>query len=262
LKATSTANPRILDWEGVLNARDTGGIPAAAGSVRPGALVRSGVLNGLTPAGVEALTEHGVRTVIDVRAADEIADHWDRYPLRDHPIVGYRNLSFTAGHDERMRDQVREVYGAAQSREEINRLDLDNHRAGIGAIVAAIADAPDGGVLIHCHAGKDRTGLVVALTLSAIGVSDEDIADDYALSQLVLDELVTEWFAYMGAAPSEQERLRTLADPSREAMLGTLDHLHERYGGAQAYLLGAGVTEAQLARLRARLVHPDAPRPA
>jgi protein tyrosine/serine phosphatase len=257
LKATATANPRILEWEGVLNARDTGGIPAATGTIRRGALVRSGVLNGLTPAGVEALTEHGVRTVIDVRAADEIADHWDRYPLREHPIVGYRNLSFTAGHDERMRDQVRAVYAAAQSREEINRLDLDNHRDGIAAIVAAIADAPPGGVLIHCHAGKDRTGLVVALTLSAIGVSDEDIADDYALSQLVLDELVREWFAYIGAAASEQGRLRALADPSRDAMLGTLDHLHQRYGGAQAYLLGAGVTEAQLARLLARLVDAD-----
>ncbi|HUP82805.1 MAG TPA: tyrosine-protein phosphatase [Candidatus Limnocylindria bacterium] len=254
MKAAFAANPRILDWEGVLNARDTGGIPAATGVVRRGGLVRSGVLNGLTPAGVAALTAHGVRTVIDVRAADEVADHWDRYPLRDHPLVGYRNISFTAGFDEAMRDQVRTVYGAAQSREEINRLDLDNHRAGIATIVGAIADAPEGGVLIHCHAGKDRTGLVVAIILSALGVSDEDIADDYALSQLVLDELVKEWFAYMGAAASEQGRLRTLADPSREAMLGTLAHLHLRYGSATDYLLGAGVTEDQLEKLRMRLV--------
>jgi protein tyrosine/serine phosphatase len=254
LTAAITGRERILDWEGVLNARDTGGIPAAGGTVKRGGLVRSGVLNGLTPDGVAALTAHGVRTVIDVRAADEIADHWDRYPLRDHPVVGYRNISFTAGFEEQMRDQVRAVYGAAESREEINRLDLDNHRNGIAAIVAGIADAPDGGVLIHCHAGKDRTGLVVALTLSAIGVSDADIADDYALSQLVLDQLVKEWFAYMGAAASEQERLRRLADPSREAMIGTLEHLHERYGGAEAYLRGAGVTQEQLARLRTRLV--------
>jgi protein tyrosine/serine phosphatase len=254
LSAVEAGQNRILDWEGVLNARDTGGLPASGGSVRPGALVRSGVLNGLTPRGVDALTAHGVRTIIDVRAADEIADHWDRYPLRDHPVVGYRNVSFTAGFEEQMRDQVRAVYGAAESREEINRLDLDHHRTGIATIVAAIADAPPGGVLIHCHAGKDRTGLVVALTLAAVGVSDEDIAADYALSQLVLDELVKEWFAYMGASASEQGRLRHLADPSKEAMLGTLEHLHEHYGDAVAYLKGAGVTDEQLERLRARLV--------
>ena len=224
------------------------------GTVRRGGLIRSGVLNDLTPDGVAALTAHGVRTVIDVRAPDEIADAWDRYPLREHPLVGYRNIPFTAGRDEAMRDQVRAVYGAAQSREEINRLDLDNHRAGIAAIVAAIADAPPGGVLVHCHAGKDRTGIVIAVALSAVGVSDDDIAVDYALSQLVLDQLVAEWFAYMGAAPSERQRLRVLADPSREAMLGTLDHLRQRYGGAVAYLLGAGLTEQQLARLRSRLI--------
>jgi protein tyrosine/serine phosphatase len=254
LSAVEAGRERILDWEGVLNARDTGGLPASGGSVRPGALVRSGVLNGLTPRGVQALTAHGVRTIIDVRAADEIADHWDRYPLRDHPVVGYRNVSFTAGAEEQMRDQVRAVYGAAESRAEINRLDLDNHRAGIASIVAAIADAPPGGVLIHCHAGKDRTGLVVALTLAAVGVSDEDIAADYALSQLVLDELVKEWFAYMGASASEQGRLRRLADPSKEAMLATLEHLHQHYGDALTYLRGAGVSDAQLERLRARLV--------
>ena len=254
MNSAPTVNPRILDWEGVLNARDTGGIPAATGTIIRGGLIRSGVLNGLTPTGIAALTAHGVRTVIDVRAADEIADHWDRYPLRDHPVVGYRNLSFTAGIDAAMRDQVRAVYRAAQSREEINRLDIDNHRAGIAAIVGAIADAPPGGVLIHCHAGKDRTGLVVALTLSAIGVSDEDVADDYALSQLVLDELVKEWFAYMGATASEQGRLRMLADPSGEAMLGTLEHVRQKYGGARPYLAAGGVTDEQLERLRARLL--------
>jgi protein tyrosine/serine phosphatase len=254
VSSVEAGRARILNWEGVLNARDTGGIPASNGTVRVGALVRSGVLNDLTPSGVEALIDHGVRTVIDVRAADEIADYWHRYPLRDHPVVSYRNISFTAGSEERMRDQVRAVYSAAESREEINRLDLDTHRHGIAAIVAAIADAPPGGVLIHCHAGKDRTGLVVAVTLSAIGVSDEDIAADYALSQLVLDQLVEEWFAYMGASASEQTRLRRLADPSREAMLRTLQHLHERYGGAVPYLLEAGVTQAQIDELRNRLV--------
>jgi protein-tyrosine phosphatase len=254
LNAESPGADRILDWDGVINARDSGGLATAAGTIRRGGLVRSGVLNNLTPTGVAALTELGVRTVVDVRNADEIADHWDRYPLREHPVVGYRNMPFRAGLDEERREKLHAAWDAAQSRDEMNRLDLEYNHAGIAGIVGAIADAPPGGVLVHCHAGKDRTGVVVALTLSAVGVSDEDIADDYALTQLSMAPIMEEWFAYIGATDDERPRLWTLADPSREAMLGTLQHLHERYGGARAYLLAAGVTEEQLERLRDRLV--------
>jgi protein-tyrosine phosphatase len=255
----SSLHSRHLDWEGTINARDSGGLAAAEGAVRHGALIRSDVLNDLTPAGQAALIAHGVRTVIDVRAADEIADAWDRYPFREHDLVKYRNLPFSAGTDAAMGSQVRAVYAAAQSREEINRLDLDNHRAGICAIVAAIAEAPPGGVLVHCHAGKDRTGIVIALTLSVVGVSDDEIADDYALTQLVLEPLLSEWFEYMGAdgAPaSEHARLRALADPRREAMLDTLSYLRRHYGSAEEYLLGGGVSAEQLKMLRERLVEP------
>jgi protein tyrosine/serine phosphatase len=249
---------RLLDWDGVINARDSGGLRVGGGEVRRGALVRSDVLNGLTPNGVAALTEHGVRTVIDVRAADEVAHDWARYPLKEHPIVGYLNRPFTAGVETHMWDQVRAVYRDAQSREEINRADLDIHRLGITAIVAAIADAPPGGVLVHCHAGKDRTGIVIALALAAVGVSDDDIADDYALTQIVLEPLIADWLEHMSADPVERQRLRRLAEPRREAMLDTLDYLRQRYGGAAQYLLGAGLTAEQLERLRSRLVKTEA----
>jgi len=245
---------RLLEWDGVINARDSGGLRARGGEIRRGALIRSDVLNGLTPEGVTALTQHGVRTVIDVRAADEIAHDWARYPLKEHPVVGYLNRPFTAGDETQMGDQVRAVYRAAQSREEINRADLDIHRGGITAIVAAIADAPPGGVLVHCHAGKDRTGIVIAVTLAAVGVSDDDIADDYALTQLVLEPLIADWLEHMSHDPAEQQRLRRLAEPRREAMLDTLAYLRQRYGGAAQYLLGAGLTAQQLDQLRARLV--------
>lgn len=247
-------NNRFLDWEGTVNARDSGGLRASGGVVRSGALVRSDVLNDLTEAGSAALIAHGVRTVIDVRSADEIADAWARYPFREHALVNYRNLPFSAGHEEQQMDQVRAVYRAARSREEINRLDLDNHRIGIAAIVAAIADAPKGGVLVHCHAGKDRTGIVVALTLSAVGASDEDIADDYALTMLVIEPLIADWLDIMSDQEDERDRLRVLAEPRREAMLDTLAHLRQHYGSAEEYLLGAGMTADQLARLRERLV--------
>ncbi len=254
MSAVGADTERILDWDGVINARDSGGLPAASGQIQRGALVRSDVLNGLTPDGVAALTQHGVRTVIDVRAPDEIAHDWARYPLKDHATVGYLNRSFTAGVEEHMWDQVRAVYRAAQTRQEINKADLDIHGRGIAAIIAAIADAPAGGVLVHCHAGKDRTGIVIALTLAAVGVSDDDIADDYALTQLVLEPLIADWLDHMSSDPNERERLRQLSIPSRAAMLETLTYLRERHGGAVAYLLANGVTQAQIDALHARLV--------
>jgi protein tyrosine/serine phosphatase len=248
-------HPRHLVWEGTINARDSGGLPADGGSVREGALVRSDELSDLTPDGVQELIDHGVRTVIDVRSADEIADAWDRYPFRQHDIVEYRNLPFRTARDEASTAELRAAWDRAQTRHEFNAIDLDYNARGMGAIVAAIADAPPGGVLIHCHAGKDRTGMVIALALSAVGVSDEDIAADYALTELVLDEIMAEWFGYIGVTDdTEKARLWDMSVPSREAMLDTLAYLRERYGGAERYLLDAGVTSEQLERLRARLV--------
>jgi protein tyrosine/serine phosphatase len=254
--AGSPARPRILDWEGCVNARDEGDLRATGGHIRRAALMRSDMLCGLTAAGSASLIADGVRTIIDIRAADEIADDWQHYPFREHPMVSYLNHPFSAGRDEAMRDQVRAAYGSANSREELNRLDIDLHRRGIAAIVAAIADAPDGGVLVHCHAGKDRTGVIVALTLAVVGVSDDDIADDYALSSLALESLMADWLDYMSDDPRERERLRGLADPRREAMLDTLAYVRDRYSSVEAYLVGAGARTEQLDRLRARLVQP------
>lgn len=253
----SRLHPRHLEWEGLINARDSGGLSTPDGTIRDGALVRSDVLHDLTPDGVAALTEHGVRTVIDVRNAAEIAEDWERYPIKGDGAVGYLNKPFRPDVDSKLPEELRTIYRTAQTRIEFNRADLDYHRAGIAAIVGAIADAPPGGVLVHCHAGKDRTGIVVALALAAVGVSDEEIADDYALSELVMDQIMAEWLAHIGAAESEHERLWAIARPSREAMLDTLAYLRERYGSAERYLRDSGVTTEQLARLRDRLVNAN-----
>jgi protein-tyrosine phosphatase len=134
-------------------------------------------------------------------------------------------------------------------------MDLEIHKAGIGAIVDAVANAAPGGVLIHCFAGKDRTGMSVALLLSVAGVSDEDISDDYALTTLNLDGLIRDWL-YTIVDEVERERMRKLATPSREAMLDTLAYVHERYGSAEQYLLSAGVSAEHIARIKERLLEP------
>jgi protein-tyrosine phosphatase len=249
---------RILDWEGALNARDTGGLPTRdGGRIRPGALVRSDVLTRLTESGRQALVDHGVRTIIDVRGGNELDRDEGKYPFRDHsqrPDVRYLNVPFVVGRAADEREMLHARYQAAKNREELNRIDLDAHADGIGAIVCAVADAEPGGVLVHCHAGKDRTGTVVALILSLLGVADDAIADDYALTALNLEPLIIDWLDEMSQDVTERDRLRRLAAPRREAMLDTLAHVRERYGGAEQYLLSVGVSAEQIDRLRARLV--------
>jgi len=116
-----------------------------------------------------------------------------------------------------------------------------------------VAHAAPGGVLIHCLAGKDRTGIAVALLLGLVGVDDAQIAEDYALSEAGLaDELD----ASLAAAPDDEERARLVRSYGArpETMLSTLAHLRARHGGAEAYLARAGLVSADIERIRERLL--------
>jgi protein tyrosine/serine phosphatase len=247
---------RILEWEGCFNVRDLGRLPAREGArTRWGAVVRSDIPSRLTERGRAALVAHGISTIVDLRADHEVTSDAELYPFREpspgHP--SYRHVPFNVWDDEAPGRVARDR--AAQTREEMNPLDLDINARGIASAVAAVADAPPGGVLVHCHAGKDRTGIVVALILTLVGVSDDDIADDYSLTMLNLEPLIAEWIDTIDEA--DRDRMRALATPRREAMLATLEHLRERYGGAEKYLLGAGASADQIARIRERLVGPN-----
>jgi protein-tyrosine phosphatase len=118
--------------------------------------------------------------------------------------------------------------------------------------VRAIADAEDGAVVFHCHAGLDRTGLVAALLLDLVGVPAETIAADYALSDPRLGAFHEHYRAQI-ADPVARERFHRPTAPSA-LMAAALADLHARHGGAEPYLLAAGLAPAELARVRARLL--------
>ena len=252
------APSRILDWEGCFNVRDLGGMSTSDGHhIRWGALVRSDIPTRLSEAGRQALIDHGVKTVVDLRFPGEVADDWQAYPFQDEAgrtAVTRSHVPFNTGRDPAYDDQVHAAYQSATSRQELNRLDIDFNQTGMAAAIGAIADAPDGGVMVHCHAGKDRTGAVVALTLSTLGVSDEDIADDYALTALAIEPLIVEWLDEHSTTEEERDHLRMLAMPVREAMLDTLAYMRQKHGSAEAFLIGGGLSNDQLERLRARLL--------
>ena len=247
---------RGLAWEGCLNARDLGGLTTFDGRrTRRAALIRSDTLCRLTPTGRAALIAYGVRTVVDVRFPSEIERDDPAHPFRNGlGGVLYLNRPTNVGRTAEEDATIVAGIRTAESRLELNLLDLDANRSGFASIATAVACAPAGGVVVHCHAGKDRTGIAIALLLALVGVPDETIAADYALSRVNLGGLTGEWLDGITQDPAERGRLMQQADPVPEAMLGMLAHLRRQHGGAEAYLVAGGAAAADLAALRARLL--------
>jgi protein-tyrosine phosphatase len=246
-----TLNP--LNWARCNNVRDVGGYPAAGGrQIRPRALVRADSLSLLDAAGRAALVTYGVRTIIDLRSADEVAGE-------GHPFAGsaagptdpaYLHLPFLP-EDART---VQRAIGMAVSTRAQYRVMLDGCHANVAAIVRAFIDARPGPVLIHCVAGKDRTGLIVALLLGVAGVPAQAIAEDYAASAAALPPLL---FAAMARVTRGLLGLPPITGDWRVqagTMSATLDYLEERYGGSQGYLAACGLSTQELAAIGERLL--------
>lgn len=243
--ANADETTRALTWGGCLNTRDLGGLTTADGRrVRRGALIRSDQLCRLNDGGRDALLAHGVRTVIDLRNPAEAQKDPD--PVWHEQGVDY---VLVPQQDERFWGSI----DPGRTRAERDALVLDHRAEHIVAMVRAIAHAAPGGVLIHCLAGKDRTGIAVALLLGLVGVDDAQIAEDYSLSEAAL---ASERAAALAAAPDAEARARIERgyDSRAETMLATLDHLRTRHGGAEAYLTRAGLSGADIQLIRERLL--------
>jgi protein tyrosine/serine phosphatase len=141
---------------------------------------------------------------------------------------------------------------AATATRDVYLIFLERFKRNVGAAVRAVAHAPEGGVVIHCVGGKDRTGLLSAFLLHLAGVADDEIASDYALSEERLRPRHEAWFA-AAESDEELERLQRIAQTPAASMSGVFSELEQRYGGVEAYLREAGVTDEELELVRARL---------
>lgn len=248
-----TGRTRLLAWEDSLNARDLGGYPAIDGrETRWGAIVRSDDLATLTQTGRAALVDYGIRSIVDLRMPFELDQSPNPFAQPGDHGIEYTNVSF-------IDPDVPPPDGFTTLADGYMRM-LDRFASRVGRIMTTIARASEGGVLVHCVAGKDRTGLICALMLDLAGVDQETISADYAMSKEFLQPLYEEWLRD-GSPEERAERERELAkySPRAEIMLEVLERLHERYGGAEAYLIQAGVSPENIARLRERLL-PSTPR--
>ncbi|WP_099900398.1 tyrosine-protein phosphatase [Streptomyces sp. TLI_171] len=165
---------RQLDWDGCLNVRDLGGLPTLDGRrTRSRAVVRADNLDRLTAEGQNALLDYGVRTVIDLR------DPVEYRPLlpAPHGVDLVRvPLDALAGADWWSR------FGALDGTPLAFRPYLDHCRHAVAELIAAVARAREGVVVVHCGAGRDRTGLAALVLLALAGATPAAVAEDYLLS--------------------------------------------------------------------------------
>jgi protein-tyrosine phosphatase len=232
---------RRIELAGLLNFRDVGGYPVTGGgSVRWRTLFRSDALHGLDSAGVAAVTGLGLRTVVDLRTQLE-AEH------APSPVGGrVTHIPVLTGGD---------FEGVPLELGGLYRYFVDECGGQIAAAVAELCDDDALPALVHCSAGKDRTGVVIALILAVLGVPDELIAADYALSGLYLDPDRTPAIGQLSASTGLDEELtRALLSSPPELILEVLDRVRAVTGSVDGYLFAHGLTSSGLARLRAALI--------
>lgn len=215
-----------LNWPNCSNARDLGGLPLTDGGwIRAGTLIRSDNLDQLTDTGIAAVRAAGVSRIVDLRSVWECEtypspfthdDRWLNVPLTDPADPDVPELDLF----------------------ELYRILIDNYPERFAAAITAIAEAPPGAVVLTCHAGKDRTGLVTALTLALIGVPHDAIVADYTITNLT-------------------EPRPGFALPTAETILQLLAHLDTKYGGPIRYVIQAGTTPTHLTSLTTRLSQVD-----
>jgi len=245
--STTPASTRHLNLEGTYNLRDMGGYPTLDGrAIRWRTFFRSDSLHRLPLVAQTALMGYGVRTVIDLRRSDEVQVAPNVFA--GSPDMVYHHVSLLTDTPPIRRQAPRPLT-------DTYRVILDQRQEQLRQALATLATPGGLPAVVHCTAGKDRTGLIVALVLGLAGVSTATIVEDYALSAHYLvgpyleearqraekNGVSWEWFQHQVICPPE-------------FMHTALQYLDERYGGIAAYVHAIGLSDTQCIRLQEALV--------
>jgi protein tyrosine/serine phosphatase len=254
-----------IELEGAVNVRDLGGLPTEDGRETVGGrLLRADNLQELSPSDVARLVRDiGVTTVVDLRSSAELTSEG---PAPLDAVPGIRRAHHPV---------IPELGSATDVAAEalLIRKDQDKSRFPgdpvCGHYLGYLQDRPDqvvgalrsvahdqGAALVHCAAGKDRTGVVVALALSAADVRQQAVIADYAATgertEAILDRLRRSptYARDVDSQPAESHR------PRPETMAAFLEQIDSRYGGVARWLADHGLNPYDLNLLRAKLTHP------
>ncbi|MGW5238236.1 tyrosine-protein phosphatase [Monashia sp. NPDC004114] len=271
--------PNWIDLDGVVNMRDLGGMVTAGGDiVQPHRMLRSDNLQDLTPAAVRTLVRDiGLRDVVDLRTHVEVAKEGDG-PLvavpgiHHHHLTLYREDTSESGipaaeralpweTDERRARERAEHSGEDEAHRRSHDEFWSEHYLSylatrpdsVVAALHAIASS-DGAVVVHCAAGKDRTGTVVGLALKVVGVPDDLVIADYAASADRVEAIMARLRAKPAYADNLKDKTVAQQSPTTDTMRMLLATLDERYGGVAGWLDEQGWSAADTDSLRRKLL--------
>jgi protein tyrosine/serine phosphatase len=251
-----------INLDGAANVRDLGGLPTAdGGKTADGRLLRADNLQELTPTDVARLVRDiGVTTVVDLRSSAELESEG---PAPLDAVAGVRHAHHPVLPELGTATDV--VADALLVRREADRSrypgdPLTGHYLGyledrpdqVVAAVRSVATA-EGAALVHCAAGKDRTGVLVALMLSAVGVRPEAVTADYAATGDRVEEVLARLRRSRTYASDIDRQPASAHRPRPETMAAFLHELEARHGGAVSWLADHGFAE-ELPLLRAKLL--------
>lgn len=222
-------------FSGAENARDLGGYPISSAAMTAfGKIIRSDNFLSITPEEESFLLKHKFNTIVDLRALEEVEALPDIFYRRKN--FSYYNAYLPEGNfTPAAPEDVAPVY-----------LTFTGNFVSMQKVFKIIANT-DGGVIFHCAAGKDRTGVVAALILLLAGVPIEDITADFLLSATYLYNRLT---AGERAIPP---RPMTVTLPRRSYMIDFLDLFHEKYGNVESYMKLIGITPEEISKIKDKL---------
>jgi protein-tyrosine phosphatase len=233
------------------NVRDLGGLPVTGGGrTRRGVAYRASTLQEATAEDTAQLVEvHGIRTIVDLRLPDEAA-------REGHGLVGEAGLRIVNLPVRKAETTLLDVVVPDARTTDLGVLYEQLLVGSTDSLVATarlLADPAQGAVLFHCAAGKDRTGVVAAVVLDAVGVPEDAIVADYVLTEERQHEVrrrLVRIPAYRNLPPVAQGVMGVDGDAIRRFLAA----LHSRYGGGAEFLLRHGLEPDGLAALRSALV--------
>lgn len=249
---TATQIDRTLTFEIAHNVRHMGGYRTRDGRETRPTIVRAASLHRLTDAGVDSFVAAGIRTVIDFRSEKECDDrrtpNMEAHGVRHIFAPVFRSDASPAGLGA-------DFTGFGPVYQKM----LHSGAGAYRTLLEVVAEA-DGGVLFHCAAGKDRTGVLCALTLLALGVDEADVTADYELTNLnaMLDGVLVQAaarYAKRIGRPIEPEEIRPMIRVERAFLDAALGAIAQRSGSVDAYLEDMlGLDDARRKALAANLL--------
>lgn len=247
-----------FEFKNPANFRDLGGLPAANGKhVKPGRLLRSGQLTELSAGEIAQLREnYRLHLIIDLRMASEAAAE------PDMAIEGakYINLDIFKGAEELVVDM--DNFGKVRSVEDAENfmhtaydtmIIYEGAQRQFSEFMRLARENDDGALLFHCFAGKDRTGVAAAMLLTLLGVSQEQIMQDYMLTNELRKERNAQMMAELGAKEGDLKLqiLNVALNVREEYLAGAIQKAADMCGSFEGYLRDKlRVSDADIERLR------------